>query len=89
MTIVFLLYNYVNDQPINNPKDKGDALSNHFISMFTKEDLSKAPNIEDAEITIPNISPIIFTQSGIQHLLSTLDVSKLKLVVLIRSLLTY
>ena len=28
------------------------------------------------EVTIPNISPIIFTQSGIQHLLSTLDVSK-------------
>ena len=46
------------------------------MSVFTKEDLSKAPNIEDAEVTIPNISPIIFTQSGIQHLLSTLDVSK-------------
>ena len=44
--------------------------------MFTEEDLSKVPNIEDAEVTIPNISPIIFTQSGIQHLLSTLDVSK-------------
>ena len=67
---------YVNDQPINNPKDKSDALNNHFISVFTKEDLSKVPNIEDAEVTIPNISPIIFTQSGIQHLLSTLDASK-------------
>ena len=67
---------YVNDQPINSPKDKSDALNNHFISVFTKEDLSKVPNIEDVEVTIPNISPIIFTQSGIQHLLSTLDVSK-------------
>ena len=46
---------YVNDQPINNPKDKSDALNNHFISVFTKEDLSKVPNIEDAEVTIPNI----------------------------------
>ena len=52
------------------------SLNNHFMSVFTKEDLSKVPNIEDAEVTIPNIPPIIFTQSGIQHLLSTVDVSK-------------
>ena len=30
----------------------------------------------DAETPVPNMSPIIFIQSGIQHLLSTLDVNK-------------
>ena len=45
-------------------------------SVFTKEDLSKIPNMADAETPVPNIPPIIFIQSGIQHLLSTLDVNK-------------
>ena len=30
----------------------------------------------DAETPVPNMPPIIFTQSGIQHLLSALDVNK-------------
>ena len=47
-----------------------------FKLTWPQEDLSKVPNIEDAEVTMNNISPIIFTQSGIQHLLLTLDVSK-------------
>ena len=41
-----------------------------------KEDLSKIPNMADAETPVPNMPPIIFTQSGIQHLLSTLDANK-------------
>ena len=63
---------YVNDQPINNPKDKSDALNNHVISVFTKKDLSKVPNIEDAEVILYLTSPIIFTQSGI-HAASSLN----------------
>ena len=54
ITIVFLLCILMVNLRINNSKDKSNVLNNHFKSesVFTKEDLSKIPNMADTETPV-------------------------------------
>jgi len=66
----------VDGQLISNSKEKANALNNHFKSVFTKENLSILPTISDTTNSIPDMTTLTISQSGIQHLLSTLDEQK-------------
>ena len=66
----------VDGKRISSSKDKANALNNHFKSAFTKENLSRIPTISDTINAIPDMPTLTTSQSGIQCLLSTLDVQK-------------
>ena len=65
----------VNSHPIHSAKGKANALNNHFKSVFTKENLSSIP-IMDNHIDIANMPDVSIPEAGIYQLLTTLDEHK-------------
>ena len=66
---------FIDDQPVHSAKDKATALNSHFKSVFTEENLSTVPTM-DIHIDVPNMPDISISESGIYHLLTTLDKHK-------------
>ncbi|XP_065892800.1 uncharacterized protein [Dysidea avara] len=66
---------FVDDQPIHSAKDKANALNSHFKSVFTEENLSTIPTM-DNHTDVPNMPDISISQAGIYQLLTSLDEHK-------------
>ena len=65
----------VNDSLVSDSVGKAAALSNQFQSVFTREDVSNIPNLNDNNHIAP-MPTISFTTAGIQSLLSDIDPNK-------------
>ena len=66
---------FIDDQPIHSAKGKANALNSYFKSVFMEENLSTILTI-DSHTDVPNMPDISISQSGIHHLLITLDEHK-------------
>ena len=66
---------FVDDQPIHSAKDKANALNSHFKSVFTEENLSTIPTM-DNHTDVPNMPDISISQAEICQLLTSLDEHK-------------
>ena len=66
---------FVDHQPIHSAKDKANALNSHFKSVFTEENLSTIPTM-DNHTDVPNMPDISISQAGIYQLLTSLDEHK-------------
>jgi len=66
---------FVDDKPIHSSKDKANALNSHFKSVFTTEDLTTIPTI-DNHTDVPDMPDISISEAGIYQLLTSLDEHK-------------
>ena len=69
----------VDGQPISDSKEKANVLNKYFESVFTKENLSDVPLMNQGNDSInclPDMPNITFSINGIQHQLSVLDMNK-------------
>jgi len=66
---------FVDNQPIHSAKGKANALNKHFKSVFTEENLSTIPFMDD-HTDIPKMPDISISAAGIHQLLTTLDEHK-------------
>ena len=69
----------VDGQPISDSKEKANVLNKYFESVFTKENLSNIPLMNQGNDSInhlPDIPNITLSTNGIQHQLSVLDTNK-------------
>ena len=64
----------VNGTMYNKCEDKASVLNEYFTSVFTKEDISNIPTLDD--YSFPDISPISITNAGVLALLSNLKIHK-------------
>jgi len=60
----------VNGSTVSDPQEKGAALSDRFQSVFTVEDISNVPKLDDNGF-ITSIQAISFSTCGIKILLCT------------------
>ena len=64
------------EETFTTPKDKAEALNNYFSSVYTSEDESTIPTLDN--INFPNIPPVVIHNEGIINLLSNLKEHKAK-----------
>ena len=64
----------VNSTTYTDDLDKANILNNYFSTVFTKEDTSNLPSIEDS--TYPTIDPLNLTVDCVSNLLHDLEVHK-------------
>ncbi len=62
------------DKIISNNKDKAEALSKQFSSVFTHEDVSSVPKLDNS--SIPDIERLVVNQEGVLKQLNNLQPSK-------------
>ena len=65
-----------NGLPISDSKEKANVLNKHFESVFTKQNLSNVPVLNQSNNLLPGMPNITFSVTGIQHQLSILDTNK-------------
>ena len=65
-----------NGLPISDSKEKANLLNKHFESVFTKENLSNVPVMNQSNNLLPGMPDTTFSVTGIQHQLSILDTNK-------------
>ena len=65
-----------NGLPISDSKEKANVLNKHFESVFTKENLSNVPVMNQSNNLLPGMPDTTFSVTGIQHQLSILDTNK-------------
>ena len=59
---------------VNEGRGKADILNRQFKSVFTTEDTSSVPTMDDTKY--PNISPLVITEAGVRKLLEGLNPHK-------------